>query len=160
MMIKTSAFSFMIAIAMAGTAHAAPGKGVGATVQTAKNHFAFSKVVVADLNGSADFYGRVFQLTERGRGDGNVAGRTYSEVVYNETGAGGATLVLRRYHDKATPSLDEAVVGFVTTDIEATLKRLQDAGGKVVQPPRLQHGNKNSYATDLEGHLIEIVELG
>lgn len=120
-----------------------------------------TKIVVGDLESSATFYGKVFDLKEDHRGDGSVAGRTYSEVVYAPTHAGGAVLVLRRYKDKAKPSHDEAVVAFVSRDVKVTLKRVEEAGGKVVQQPIAlpKHRNLNSYVTDPEGHLLEVVQL-
>lgn len=126
-----------------------------------KVHFGFSKLLVADLEKAAAFYSEVFGLAEMVRVDSDIMGRPISEIMYFPTAEGAATFVLLAFQDVQTPSNNEVIIGFQTPDLDATLKNVESAGGKVVDPIRVmpEHGIKVAFATDLEGHLIEIVEL-
>ena len=68
--------------------------------------------------------------------------------------------VLLKFAGATTPSSDEVILGFVTSDVDDLVQRVLDAGGGVTQEARTQpeHGVKVAFVTDNEGHLIEIVE--
>ena len=65
----------------------------------ATDHFGFTKLIVGDLERSADFYKSVCELTESGRVDATIEGRRISEIMFNATGQGAATFVLLTYPD-------------------------------------------------------------
>lgn len=125
------------------------------------DHFGFSKLIVTDLDKVADFYKAVFGLTEMVRVDSDVAGREISEIMFNPTAEGAATFVLFKFHDQPAPSSAETISGFQTDDVVALVERAKSAGGKVVAPVRdmPEHGVKVAFIEDVEGHLIEVVEL-
>lgn len=123
--------------------------------------FGFTKLVVADLERSATFYKAVCGVEESGRVDAEIAGRKISEIMLHPTTPGGATLVLLRFHDLPRPAADELILGFMTLDLEAFVMRARDAGGSVYEEIKSmpEHGVRVAFVKDVEGHLIEVVQL-
>lgn len=130
-------------------------------MQINNDHFSFTKLVVKDLEACAVFYKNVCGLTELARVDADIAGRSISEIMFNATGEGGATFVLLRFNDADQDFANEVIVGFVTPDLEAFVQRALAAGGHVVEPIRArpEHGVKVAFVQDVEGHLIEVVQM-
>lgn len=125
------------------------------------NHFSFTKLLVNDLETSAAFYKAVCGLTELGRVDAEIAGRGIREILFNATGEGGATFVLLKFTDTKQVYTDEVIIGFVTDDLQAFVERAVAAGGGVVAPihEQREHGVKVAFVQDIEGHLLEVVEM-
>ena len=124
-------------------------------------HFSCTKLVVADLEKTCAFYKSVFGLTEHNRVDAAIEGRPIREIMFHPTSPGGATFVLLAYTDTATPASSEAIILFITPDLPALLAKVHAAGGRVVDDMRdmPEHGVKVAFVRDIEGHLIEVVEL-
>lgn len=124
-------------------------------------HFGCTKLVVADLEKACDFYKAVFGLTEHNRVNASIEGRPISEIMFNPTAPGGATFVLLAYTDTPTTALSEAITLFITADLAGLLQKVPAAGGRVVDAMRdmPEHGVKVAFVRDVEGHLIEVVEL-
>jgi predicted enzyme related to lactoylglutathione lyase len=127
----------------------------------ATDHFGFTKLVVGDLERSADFYTFVCELSEMARVDATIEGRPISEIMFNATGEGAATFTPLAYNGEPAPKAGEVILGLITKDVDAFVSRVEAAGGKVAQPAERQpeHGVKAAFVRDLEGHLIEVVEL-
>ena len=76
--------------------------------------------------------------------------------------AGGddSSLIVWRYVERPTPPLGESVLGFNVTDIAATVRAVEEAGGTVDTPidemPDI--GFAVAFVKDPEGHLIEIAQ--
>jgi catechol 2,3-dioxygenase-like lactoylglutathione lyase family enzyme len=128
---------------------------------TPKAHFGFTKLLVDDLDRCATFYKDVCGLVETGRVDSSINGRPISEILFAATGEGAGTFVLLKFVGSPKPHNDEVITGFITDDLEAFCARVEAAGGRVTDPIRSQpeHGVKVAFVTDVEGHLIEVVEL-
>ncbi len=127
---------------------------------TTAPQFGFTKLVVADLDKSATFYRVVFGLTETARIESDIAGRPIEEILFAPTTTGGATFVLLRYLDSDTPAAGELILGFLTSDIDQLMNDAVDAGGAVLRDAEV-HGDlgvKVGFVTDLEGHVIEVVQ--
>ena len=124
-------------------------------------HFGFTKLLVDDLEGVATFYKSVCELTELYRVESEIGGRKIREILFDVTGAGAATFVLLKFEGAPKPTNDEVILGFITPDLEAFVGRVLAAGGSVLQEIRSQpeHGVKVAFVKDVEGHLIEVVEL-
>lgn len=124
-------------------------------------HFGFTKLIVNDLDGTAEFYKTVCGLTELARVTAGVNDRKIDEIMFNATGQGGPTFVLWKWLDRDASSTDEVILGFQTPDIAAFVERVTAAGGKIVSPvvDMPEHGVKVAFVTDIEDHLIEVVEL-
>jgi catechol 2,3-dioxygenase-like lactoylglutathione lyase family enzyme len=125
------------------------------------DHFSFTKLVVGDLERCADFYKEVCGLTELARVNASIAGRAISEIMFHPTADGGSTFVLLSFLDTPKPAAGELILGFVTPDLAAFVARARAAGGTVVQDivTQPEHGVKVAFVTDIEGHLIEVVEM-
>jgi predicted enzyme related to lactoylglutathione lyase len=122
--------------------------------------FAFTKLVVGDLDRCAAFYEHVCEIKQQARIQGAVAGRAITEIVYEPTNKGGASLVLLSYDGEAKPSFGETIVGFASPDAEAFIARAVAAGGAAVEEPRdaPMLRLKVGFVSDPEGHLIEVIQ--
>ena len=125
-----------------------------------KGAFAFTKLVVGDLQRSAKFYEEVCGLTEQRRIGAVVGGRTITEIILAGVPPGPAGFILFSYHDSTTPPEGDSIIGFETDDLEAFVARTLGAGGSVVQNiqslPELSL--RFAFLTDPEGHLIEAIQ--
>ena len=124
-------------------------------------HFSCTKLVVADLEKACTFYRSVFGLTEQNRVNAAIEGRPISEIMFHPTAPNGATFVLLAYTDTVAPALSESILLFITPDLAGLLEKARAAGGKVVDEMRdmPEHGVKVAFVRDIEGNLIEVVQL-
>lgn len=122
------------------------------------DHFAFTKLVVGDLEACAAFYSRTFGLTELYRVTDAIGGRRIDEVLFVPTAEGGGTLALLTFGDP--PESAGVIPGFVTDDLDAVFERGVAAGGTVYQAPTDMpaHGHRVGFLADPEGRVIEIVQ--
>jgi predicted enzyme related to lactoylglutathione lyase len=123
--------------------------------------FGHVKVVVDDLERCAAFYRDVCGLAEFGRADAVMNGRRGNEVMFAPTSEGGAMFVLVKFHDAPPPQRNQMLLGFRTDDLEAFLDRLLAAGGQLTQDITTvaEHGVKAAFATDVEGNVLEVLQL-
>ncbi|ATB32265.1 VOC family protein [Melittangium boletus] len=128
---------------------------------TSNTKFGFTKLLVDNLEASAAFYKSVCGLVETRRVDATIAGRNIREILFAPGHEGGATFVLLKFLDAPKPTTDEVILGFMTDDIDAFVERAKAAGGAVAQSSSttVEHGLKVAFVTDVEGHLIEVVQL-
>jgi predicted enzyme related to lactoylglutathione lyase len=124
-------------------------------------HFAFTKVVVSDLDAAHAFYSGVFGLQEVNRVTDEIGDRVIHEILYASTAPGGASLALLRFEDMPLPNPDAVLLGFVVDDVTPVLNAVVAHGGSVVQAATVmeRHGVCVGFARDHEGHLLEIVSL-
>lgn len=124
--------------------------------------YAFTKLVVDDLEKMAAFYSRVYGLREIARVQAQIAGAAIDEIML---GAGAemspGSLVLLKYMHASPPRNGEVILGFMTDDLPALLEQVCDAGGRVHEAIREMPEMKIrvAFATDPEGHLAELVQL-
>lgn len=132
------------------------------------DHFDFTKLVVGDLAGSAKFYEAVAQLQPQHRIEASIAGRPIAEIIYQPTAGGAGKFVLLAYLDRPQVATGELITGFLTRDVDAFMARVRTHGGRVVvQPYETETGEtggtasriKVGFATDPEGHLMEVVQI-
>lgn len=123
-------------------------------------HFGFTKLLVNDLASCAAFYADVCGLQELARVDAEIEGRPIREIMFHPTGDGGATFVLLQFLDQPGSGSD-AILGFQTEDLQGFVDRALAAGGRLVDPIKSlpDHGVKVAFVRDIEGHLLEVVEL-
>ena len=125
--------------------------------------FAFTKLVVHDLDEMADFYRDAYGLhpVRRVRGE-KIGPEEIDEIMLSpDPGASFGSLVLLRYLGRREVASGEVILGFTTGDLPALLERVCAAGGAVHTPiqemPELKL--RVAFATDPEGHLAELVQL-
>ncbi|TWB25693.1 VOC family protein [Nitrospirillum bahiense] len=125
------------------------------------NQFGFTKLLVWDLDATAAFYKAVASLEELVRVEDEIAGRKIQEILFNPSHEGAATFVLLKFLDAPRASKDEVILGFITDDVDAFARRAVAAGGTEVQAARDMpaHGVRVAFVTDVEGHLIEVVQM-
>lgn len=121
----------------------------------------FTKLLVSDLEATAAFYKNVAGLTETARVEAEIAGRKISEILFAPGYQGAATFVLLKFLDAPKPTNDEVILGFVTPDVDAFITRAVQAGGTLVEAAydNVPHGVRVGFVTDVEGHLIEVVQM-
>jgi catechol 2,3-dioxygenase-like lactoylglutathione lyase family enzyme len=124
-------------------------------------HFAFTKLVVADLERSAAFYTDVFGLEEQYRVKDDIGGRSMEEILFASTAPGGGTFVLLRFDDTPDPAPGSVIGGFLTDDVDEVFTRAVAAGASVVDPVHdaPEHGVRVGFLADPDGHLLEICEM-
>ncbi|MCD2112918.1 VOC family protein [Rhodococcus rhodochrous] len=122
--------------------------------------FAFTKIFVENIQAEADFYAAAFGMKEKNRltvGRGNDA---VEEIILTSGRGDDSSLIVWRYVERPTPPLGESVLGFNVTDIAATVRAVEEAGGTVDTPieemPDI--GFAVVFVKDPEGHLIEIAQ--
>lgn len=126
-----------------------------------KADFGFTKLVVADLERCLAFYQAVCGLEEQGRVEATIADRKISEILLQPTTPGGPNLVLLHFPDRPHAAAEEAILGFITGDLDAFVERTRAAGGTVYEAIKAmpEHGVRVAFVKDPEGHLIEVVQL-
>ena len=98
-----------------------------------KGAFAFTNLIVGDLQRSAKFYAEVCGLTEQRRIGAVVGGRTITEVILGGDPPGPASLILFSYHDTNRPPEGDSILGFETADLEAFVARTLSLARKDVR---------------------------
>lgn len=126
----------------------------------ASTSFSMTKLIVADLEASSQFYQAACELTESRRISAELDGRKFTEIVMESSASGTATFVLMAYDDTSTPTNGETVLGFFTDDMGAFVERIRAAGGTIKQEPvLLRHlGLSVAFAADPEGHVLELLQ--
>ncbi len=125
--------------------------------------FAFTKLIVHDVEKLAGFYREVYGLhaVHRLRGE-SIVGEEIDEIMLSpDPSAAYGSLVLLEYLGRAPSPNGELILGFTTDDLPALLDRVSKAGGGVHAPikelPELKL--RVAFATDPEGHLAELVQM-
>lgn len=127
-----------------------------------ESHFAFTKLVVHDLDRLVAFYAEVYGLHPVHRVREEIGDEPIEEVMMSpDPEATWSSLVLLRYPDRDSSGMDEVLLGFTTDDLPGLLERVQAAGGSIHAPlkemPELQI--RVAFVRDPEGHLTELVQV-
>jgi catechol 2,3-dioxygenase-like lactoylglutathione lyase family enzyme len=124
--------------------------------------FSFMKLVVADLAAAERFYGEVFGLEvgHRHSSDEHEFGQEES-ILLVPGQQGGIPLILTRYLRRPAPPAGAAWTGFTVPDLEATVAAIEAAGGAIEVPIHASssHPVRAVVARDLDGHLIEVIQI-
>lgn len=127
-----------------------------------KHGFAFTKLIVSDVDSLFAFYARVFGLTETARVRQGEGPDELDEIIMGAPGGGYSvpSLVIQRYPNRPVPAPGEATLGFIVGNVDATVEAALAMGGSVHRPAqaRPEHGVKVAFIKDSDGHLIEVVE--
>ena len=121
----------------------------------------FTKLIVEDLDKSAAFYLAVCGLVEVGRADDRIAGRPITEVYFKADPPGTGSFTLTKFRDAVRPAVQAVILGFIADDIDAFVSRALAAGSELIEAVQSQpqHGVKVAFLSDVEGNIIEVVEL-
>jgi len=123
--------------------------------------FAFTKLVVHDLEKEAAFYRAVCGYVDGELLKADIAGRPIEELVLR-TPDGALDLVLLSYLGEPPSGRNGVITGFYTGDLDAYQNRLLDAGGTVVDAIKSIDVGTNQmrigFFADPEGHLLEVLE--
>ncbi|MFI6792082.1 VOC family protein [Nonomuraea sp. NPDC050383] len=123
--------------------------------------FAFTKLLVADLEAAAAFYSAVLGLLTRHRVTGGEGEAAYQEIILSAAEDDGPSLILLHRPHQAAPDPGETVLGFVVDDVEQVVRQARAAGGVVVSGPTAvpQAGVRVAQVEDPEGHAVELVQM-
>jgi lactoylglutathione lyase len=125
-----------------------------------RSTYAFTKLVVRDLEAMRQYYEEAFGLVPIQRVEADIAEAPIEELILGRDGGYGG-LILLRWVDAAPPAAGEVILGFTTSDIQALFERAVGAGGKVREAPEPSEpagGLVVGFIEDPEGHLAEVVE--
>ncbi|MEV4580416.1 VOC family protein [Nonomuraea jabiensis] len=118
--------------------------------------FAFTKLLVGDLEAEVAFYSAVLGLVIKHR----VSAGEGEEVILCATGHEEPSLVLLHRPHQARPEPGEAVLGFVVEDVEHAVRAAERAGGVVrVAPKAVPRADVTvAQVEDPDGHLVELLQ--
>jgi len=121
----------------------------------------FTKLIVEDMDAMSKFYGALCGFEEEGRGDAQIAGRPVREVYFRSDPPGTGTFTLTKFLDAPRLATEAVILGFIATNIDQFVETAVTAGGIVIETVKLDpaHGVKYAFVKDIEGNLIEVVEL-
>lgn len=129
-----------------------------------KASFSFTKLIVDDEEAQAEYYHQVYGLNKlhRVQNDSSGAAGRIREVIMGPGDAMSAeSLVMFKFLDRPAPRDQEAILGFITEDLDALADRVLAHGGKhageIKSMP--EHGVRVLFTTDPEGRLSENVEM-
>ena len=133
-------------------------------MQADRARFSFTKIIVDELDKPAAFYKTVFGMRELARiQDALTPERLIEEIILTlaDDMASEPPLVLFKFLGEPAPAASDVILGFIVPDVDATVERALNAGGKVVRAPKDQpeHGVRVAFATDCDGRLLEIVQM-
>lgn len=120
--------------------------------------FAFTKVIVSDLDGAVDFYGRVLGLTVAQ----SIEMDDLAERIMGKPGQqGGSNLILYQHKDGRKLTLGDAhgPVGFYVRDVDATYAHALAQGAQGHREPFDAGTLRVAFILDPEGHEIELVSV-
>lgn len=124
--------------------------------------FAFTKLIVSDVDRLFAFYRDVFGLGEIARVRQGQGESELDEIIMGPEGAGYSvpSLVIQRYPNRPVPERGEATLGFIVPDLDRTLEAAVNAGASIDRPARTapEHRIRVAFVKDTDGHLIEVVQ--
>ena len=129
-----------------------------------KASFSFTKLIVDDEEAMAEYYHQVYGLNKLQRvhePQGGDGGGIREVIMGPGETMSAESLILIKFLDRPAPRDQEAILGFVTDDLDALAGRVVAHGGKHLGPVKSmpQHGVRVLMSTDPEGRLSENVEL-
>jgi lactoylglutathione lyase len=137
---------------MSETATAPAQTGVAAAT------YAFSKLIVSDLDGAVDFYARVLGLAVLQSIDMDEL----AERILGKPGQqGGANLVLYQHKDGRKLTLGDAhgPVGFFVRDVDTAYAHALTQGANAHREPFDAGTLRVAFILDPEGHEIELLSV-
>ena len=120
--------------------------------------FAFTKLIVSDLDGAVDFYGRVLGLVVAQ----SIEMEGLAERILAKPGQqGGANLILYQHTDGRQLTLGDAhgPVGFYVRDVDAAYAHALSQGAAPHREPIDVGTLRVAFILDPEGHEIELVSV-
>ncbi|HLS83002.1 MAG TPA: VOC family protein [Steroidobacter sp.] len=132
---------------------------------TSTNRFSFTKVITKNLDGLASFYKTAFGMRELQRVRSSVNDEPIEEIILTISGdmASEPVLVLFDFLERPPLRESDVILGFIVGDLDATLARVKQGGGKVVAEPKIHDEGgarvRVAFGADPEGRLLEIVQM-
>ncbi|MFI9531773.1 VOC family protein [Nocardia fusca] len=122
--------------------------------------FAFTKILVNDLPAQFDFYSKVFGRVERTRYEFDDRPDPLAEIIMTSPDGAEQSLVLLHYKNRPAPTPGSAVIGFEVHGLDDIVRRAEEAGATVTEPPTTMAdiGIRVAFVTDPEGHVLELFE--
>jgi lactoylglutathione lyase len=122
--------------------------------------YAFTKLVVEDLDVMARYYRDVYGFDQLQRVTAEIDRVPIDEIIMGVDGEYAGLILLTRV-GQAPPPAGEVILGFTTSDIDALVARAEAAGATVRERPKESDaapGMIVGFVADPEGHLAEVVQ--
>lgn len=120
--------------------------------------FAFTKLIVANLDAAVDFYARALGLVV----SQTVENADMVEKILAKAGQqGGSNLILYHHKDGRPLTLGDAhgPVGFYVRDVDAAFAHAVEEGAKAHREPFDAGALRVAFILDPDGHEIELVSV-
>ncbi len=119
--------------------------------------FAATGAAVSDLEKATAFYVEVFGMKKLQSFDLE----DMNENILGSGKPGAAALVLMQYKNRAKPPHDTEATKFVfyVRDAAETAEAVVAAGGRITREPSAFEGSMVGFATDLDGYLLELLQV-
>ena len=128
----------------------------------AKTSVYYFKLVVADSEKLARFYGDVFGMKEVRRFDALATEDPHLELFLSADGKeDDFQIALMHYVNRPAPAPGEAAIALMVQDVDATVAAALAAGGTSTRAAETLEEHKFRYAmiTDPEGHNLEVMQF-
>jgi predicted enzyme related to lactoylglutathione lyase len=124
--------------------------------------FAYAKVVVKDSDALTPFYTDALGLTAKIRIEEGEGDHAFVENFFSAGADAPPQIVLISYANQSPPGVGESIVALMVDDVDKTLAAIERAGGRTTVPAFdiAEHKMRMAYATDPEGHSIELMKVG
>ena len=122
--------------------------------------FAFTKILVDDLEGQFAFYSSLFGRVERTRYEFDDRDDPLREIIMTSPDGTEQSLVLLHYKNRPAPTPGSAVIGFEVRGLDELVHRAEAAGATVTERPKTMAdiGIRVAFVQDPEGHVLELFE--
>lgn len=127
------------------------------------SNFAFTKLIVHDLDTMVEFYCKVFRLRVQHRVVAEHDGVAIKEAILGNDPAS-SSFVLVKYLDGRTTVNGETINGFMTSDLDRVVSLAEENGGRLDFGPsdlseHVHAEGRVALIEDPEGHACEIIQL-
>lgn len=125
---------------------------------TSHGRVAFTKLVVDDIEASANFYEQLLGIRQLARLQANIGDTPIDEIMLGDDD--GIALILLTWLDGRQVRHGDVILGVTTLQIDEFFTHAGELGATVVSLPSLsEHGGGVlvGFMRDPEGHLLEVV---
>lgn len=120
------------------------------------------KIIVGDVDRVFEFYSNVLGLEQHIRVQEGEGHDQLDEIISKPVGADVAPIIaIKCFVNRPPPVPGEVQIGFIVKSVDQIIDAALLAGGEIAKAARDydHHGVRVAFIRDIEGHMIELIEL-